>query len=51
MPEEIIQYRCEDCGSYAPCTVCGRHFCCDECAACGGGCRCYCSCPTMRKGY
>lgn len=48
MPE-VIQYECEDCGAYAPCTGCGRHFCCDECGACGGGCQCYCYCPAMRE--
>jgi hypothetical protein len=46
--EEIVQFQCEDCGSYAPCRACGQHFCCDECGACGGGCQCYCYCPTMR---
>lgn len=44
------QYRCEDCGGY-PCSVCRKHFCADECAACGGGCTCYCGCPTMRDGW
>jgi hypothetical protein len=39
---------CEDCGSNYPCTVCGVHFCTEECSACGGGCGCYCFCPTMR---
>lgn len=42
------EYRCEDCGG-TTCSRCGKHFCCDECAACGGGCSCYCYCPTMRE--
>lgn len=41
-------YRCEDCGG-GPCSVCKQHFCADECGACGGGCSCYCFCPTMRE--
>lgn len=41
-------YQCEDCGG-SPCGSCGKHFCADECAACGGGCTCYCYCPTMRE--
>jgi hypothetical protein len=45
----LVQYACEDCGSDAPCFTCGQHFCVVECGACGGGCRCYCSCPTMRE--
>lgn len=42
---------CEDCGGPRACSTCGRHFCADECGACGGGCTCYCSCPAMREGY
>lgn len=38
---------CEDCGG-TPCSVCHVHTCCDECSACGGGCRCLCLCPAMR---
>lgn len=38
---------CDNCGS-SECSACGQHFCAEECGACGGGCRCYCFCPTMR---
>lgn len=41
--------RCEDCGQRFPCPECGKHYCNDECGSCGGGCRCDCSCPTMRE--
>lgn len=45
------QYQCEDCGALAPCLSCGKHFCTEECGACGQGCQCYCWCPTMRDDY
>jgi hypothetical protein len=44
-----VQDSCEDCGASYPCRECGAHFCTEECGGCGGGCRCYCSCPTMRE--
>lgn len=44
---DAYAYRCEDCGGY-PCSVCGKHYCADECGSCGGGCRCDCFCPALR---
>jgi hypothetical protein len=41
------EWQCSNCNVWS-CTTCGQHFCDTECGACGGGCRCYCSCPTMR---
>jgi hypothetical protein len=49
MSERRYTYRCEDCGQQIPCHACGKHYCCDECPNCGGGCWCDCSCPTLRE--
>jgi hypothetical protein len=44
------QYRCEDCGQQTPCTVCGKHYCADECGSCGGACSCDCFCRALWDG-